>query len=77
MFRKIKKEFTMQTDTNQEISFIDVKALYDAAYEEKAKAAVDLYKFNALMAEAESLANAYRQQLAQKAMAPFSYRRAA
>jgi len=67
----------MQEQTNQEISFIDVKAFYDAAYDEKAKTAVDFQKFNALMAEADKLANAYRQQLSQKAMMPFSYKRAA
>lgn len=60
-----------------EISFIDVKALYDAAYEEKAKTQVDMQKFQSLLVRAEKLANAYRAQLVAKTSTPFSYRRAA
>lgn len=46
-----------------EISFFDVKRLYDAAYEEKAKARACLATFKTLMAQAETLDLAYRAQL--------------
>lgn len=67
----------MQKDTDQEISFMDVKALYDAAYAEKAKSAVDFVKLNALMMRAEKMANQYRRQLTLKATKPFTYKRVA
>jgi len=60
-----------------EISFMDVKALYDAAYAEKAQSSVDFKKFNDLMVQAEKMANQYRQQLQVKALTPFSYKRVA
>lgn len=47
-----------------EISFFDVKELYDAAYAEKAKDRVDLKKFQSLMSRAMRLDQAYRLQLA-------------
>lgn len=50
-------------DNGQEISFVDVKELYDAAYAEKAKARVNLRKFNKLMEKATQLDLAYREQL--------------
>jgi hypothetical protein len=46
------------------ISLFDVKALYDAAYEEKARARACLRTFRALLAKAEALDAAYRAQLA-------------
>ncbi|MEC9245485.1 MAG: hypothetical protein VYB05_11990 [Pseudomonadota bacterium] len=46
------------------ISLFDVKALYDAAYEEKAKARACLSTFRCLLAQAEKLDAAYRAQLA-------------
>lgn len=46
------------------ISFIDVKRLYDAAYEEKARARACLRTFHALLKKAEKLDAAYRVQLA-------------
>ncbi len=47
-----------------EISLFDVKALYDAAYDEKAKARACLKTFKALLEQAEALDLAYRAQLA-------------
>lgn len=53
-------------EANQnEISFFDVKALYDAAYDEKAKAKACLKTFKALLEQAEALDLAYRAQLAE------------
>lgn len=52
------------TQANQnKISFFDVKALYDAAYEEKAKSRACLKTFKSLLAQAEILDLAYREQL--------------
>jgi hypothetical protein len=45
------------------ISFIDVKALYDAAFEEKDRARACLKTFRALMGEAERLEAVYRAQI--------------
>lgn len=50
-------------DNGQEISFIDVKELYDAAFAEKAKVRVNLKRFKSLMAKAEQMDAAYRTQL--------------
>ncbi len=50
-------------DNQDEISFVDVKELYDAAYVEKAKAKVNLKRFKSLMAKAEQMDAAYRTQL--------------
>jgi hypothetical protein len=44
-------------------SFFDVKAAYDAAYEEKAKARTCLRTFKALLKKAEGLDSAYRARL--------------
>lgn len=52
-----------KNDNLDEISLFDVKELYDAAYEEKAKARVNLKRFKALMAKAAQLDEAYRAQL--------------
>lgn len=72
------KDHTMNKDkAKMEISFMDVKSLYDAAYAEKAQSSVDFIKFNDLMMQAEKMANQYRQQLQVKALTPFTYKRAA
>ena len=64
-------------DNADDVSFIDVKELYDAAYAEKAKARVNLYRFRILLETAEKMDLLYRQQLTEKAGQPFQYRRAA
>jgi hypothetical protein len=53
----------VNNDNTQEISLFDVKELYDAAYEEKAKARVNLKRFKALINKAEQMDVAYRVQL--------------
>jgi len=62
-------------DNGQEISLFDVKELYDAAYDEKAKARVNLKKFKKLMEKATQLDEAYRAQLT--TAQPFQYGKAA
>lgn len=57
------------------ISFMDVKALYDAAYGEKAKAQVNMVRFKTLMDEAVQMDKAYRAQLL--VTKPFQYKDAA
>jgi hypothetical protein len=52
-----------QNDNGAEISFFDVKELYEAAYAEKARARVNLKRFKALMEKATRLDEAYRAQL--------------
>jgi len=52
-----------KNDNKEEISLFDVKELYDAAYEEKAKARVNLKKFHILLQKAAKLDEAYRIQL--------------
>lgn len=64
-----------ENDNSGEISLFDVKELYDAAYAEKAKARVNLKKFQALIEQAEKLDTAYRAQLA--SAQPISYAEAA
>ena len=54
---------THKNDNRDEISFVDVKELYDAAYDEKAKARVNLKRFKTLIAKAEKMDAAYRAQL--------------
>jgi hypothetical protein len=58
-----------------EISFFDVKELYDAAFAEKDKARANIKRYNALMTQAEALDAAYRAQLTAKRSE--QYRRAA
>jgi len=53
---------------NNEISLLDVKELYDAAYAEKNKSAVNLDLFRSLMSRADALAEKYYAQL--RATAP-------
>lgn len=55
----------LKNDNNNEVSLFDVKELYDAAYDEKAKARVNLKKFKALLGKAEKLDSIYRTQLDQ------------
>ncbi len=62
-------------DNQDEISFVDVKELYDAAYEEKTKAKVNLKRFKVLLVKAQKLDEIYRVQLAQPKT--FKYGRAA
>ena len=50
-------------DNSGEISYFDVKELYDAAFAEKNKARVNLKKFKTLMTQAEKMDAAYRVQL--------------
>lgn len=57
------------------ISFMDVKALYDAAYDERAKAQVNIVRFKTLMDEAVRMDKAYRAQLL--VTKPFQYKDAA
>jgi len=61
MFKILKK--LALNDNLAEISFFDVKELYEAAYAEKAKARVNLKRFQALMVKATQLDEAYRAQL--------------
>jgi hypothetical protein len=46
------------------IDFVEVKELYDAAFEAKAQVRVNLRQFRTLLAKAEKLDAAYRGQLA-------------
>lgn len=62
-------------DNKQEISFFDVKELYEVAYAEKAKARTNLKAFQVLLDQAETLDQAYRIQLA--VSQPFQYGKAA
>ena len=61
MFKLLKR--LANNDNEGEISFVDVKQLYDDAYAEKAKARVNLKKFRTLMKKAIQLDTAYRVQL--------------
>lgn len=45
------------------ISFMDVKALYDHAYSEKAKGRENIKNFRALLRKAAKLDAAYRRQI--------------
>lgn len=63
-----------KNDNVQEISFFDVKELYEAAYAEKAKIRVNLKKFQKLMEKATQMDEAYRAQLMQAK--PFQYKAA-
>ncbi len=52
-----------ENDNQQEISFLDVKELYDAAYAEKENSPVNLVKFTALLAQADQMFTTYMDQL--------------
>ena len=70
---KPKNDNKANSGDQEAISVFDVKALYDAAYEEKAKARVNIKLFRSLMAEAIKLDAAYRDQLRQNQDKPFQY----
>lgn len=58
-------------EVNQnEISFFDVKELYDAAYAEKDAPNGSRKRFSTLLAQAEALDAAYRLQLAMRKAGP-------
>ena len=61
MFKLLKR--LAKNDNRGDISFIEVKELYDAAYAEKAKARINLRRFQSLMNQAIQLDEAYRVQL--------------
>lgn len=61
MFKLLKR--LARNDNHGDISFVDVKELYDTAYAEKAKARVNIKRFKALISKAEQLDEAYRVQL--------------
>ena len=61
MFKILKN--LAKNDNQGDISFVDVKELYDAAYAEKAKARINLKRFRSLMTKAVQLDEAYRAQL--------------
>lgn len=75
MWKKLLQKMADNNDGEQEISLFDVKELYDAAYDEKAKARVSLKKFKKLMEKATLMDEAYRAQLMNTK--PFQYREAA
>ena len=75
MWGTLFKKLTNNNDNGQQISLFDVKELYDAAYEEKAKARVNLKRFKKLMEKATQLDVAYRAQLS--TAQPFQYGKAA
>ena len=60
------KIMTAKNDNNAEISFFDVKEMYDAAYAEKEKGRVNMKRFQKLMAHATLLDMAYRAQLSKQ-----------
>lgn len=64
---------TANNNKKEEISFVDVKELYDAAFAEKSKARVNLKRFKALMSNAERLDALYRYQIAELQTKPFEY----
>lgn len=61
MFKILKK--LANNDNQDDISFVDVKELYDAAYAEKEKSRVNLKRFKILLNKAVQLDEAYRIQL--------------
>lgn len=64
MRRRIAAWFAGAGANQNQISLFDVKALYDAAYDEKAKARACLKTFKSLLEQAEKLDLAYRAQIA-------------
>jgi len=68
---RILENLQAHNDNIAEISFFDVKELYEAAYAAKEKTEGDLGMFQALLSEAERLDQAYRAQLAMAQ--PFNY----
>jgi len=60
-----------RNDNNNEISFFDVKSLYDTAYAEKAKGRAHFKKYNAVLKKAVKLDALYRQQLENAQKTPY------
>ncbi len=54
----------MKDTLTTDISYVDVKTLYDAAYAELDKIGGHILTFQALLSKAETLDHAYRTQLA-------------
>ena len=52
-----------KSKSKQEISFFDVKVLYNEAYEHKARARTALRQFKQMEARAKAMDEAYRTQL--------------
>lgn len=61
--KKTIKVLRAKNDNHAEISFFDVKEVYEAAYAEKEKARVNIKRFKQLMAKATLMDMAYRAQL--------------
>ena len=55
-----------KNDNHGEISFFDVKDLYEKAYAFQVNNSADISEFSLLMARARKMDEAYRAQLAQK-----------
>lgn len=72
MLRLVKKT---KNDNRKEITFFDVKELYDEAYAEKEQGRVNLKKFKKLMTKATLMDMAYRAQMTK--VTPFEYKKAA
>lgn len=72
---KAVKALNAKNDNFKEVTFFDVKELYDAAYAEKAKGRVSIKRFKKLMAKATLMDMAYRAQLSKAK--PFQYKSAA
>ncbi len=62
--RKAVKILTPNNDNQKEISFFDVKELYDAAFAEKDRIGGNLKRFARLLAQAQALEARYRAQSA-------------
>ncbi len=54
-----------KNDNKNEISLLDIKELYDRAYDEKAKAKRIIKTYKTLLAQAEKLDKAYRVKIKQ------------
>lgn len=73
---KTNKSIKPLNDNQSEISFFDVKDLYERAYAYKAENATDVARFHLLMAKAQKMDNAYRNQLELKQSVRFSQKAA-
>ncbi len=71
---RITKILIPENDNQQEISYFDVKDLYDAAFAEKDKARGNLRQFTRLLDRAAKLEQAYREQEALSEMNEFRAR---
>ena len=68
MKEKLWKALVPAEINQNDISFFDVKELYDSAFAAKDQGRVK--RFNALLAQAEAMDAAYRQQLAMRKAGP-------